>query len=188
MAFNILVSQKSLPRQSLAMGAAASETESKLFEISIDCDDLMGNITNSLTTSSKDLAAADTSILKRIEFNTETNTITIDSHFRMTQKELIRHLETISQSSFHTYMEFFKEGKTDKNQIRSIGAGLYSMSLVAEDAEIVVVNKSEDDDETSSFGTRLVLSVTKKDIISKIVDDLLWRYSEFIECYALVSS
>eukprot|EP00548_Thalassiothrix_antarctica_P006213 CAMPEP_0194139284 /NCGR_PEP_ID=MMETSP0152-20130528/8960_1 /TAXON_ID=1049557 /ORGANISM="Thalassiothrix antarctica, Strain L6-D1" /LENGTH=172 /DNA_ID=CAMNT_0038837067 /DNA_START=502 /DNA_END=1020 /DNA_ORIENTATION=- len=152
------------------------------------------------------------SMISRIELNSAGNSIIIESNDTMKQGDMINILKTIQSLSFQMYMDYVKEEKTDKNLIRSIGTGLYSISLVSPDTDIDIVLGSErnnifdgsgtnygeeisSDGETSkainsndSFsGTRLIVSLKKEDLAIRLVDDLLWRFSELMECYALVS-
>lgn len=190
---------------------------SKLYEITVDNDELMEQISKSVFSSDKGdrkIMMTDNieSMISRIELNSAGNSIIIESNDTMKQGDMINILKTIQSLSFQMYMDYVKEEKTDKNLIRSIGTGLYSISLVSPDTDIDIVLGSErnnifdgsgtnygeeisSDGETSkainsndSFsGTRLIVSLKKEDLAIRLVDDLLWRFSELMECYALVS-
>jgi heat shock protein beta len=143
----------------------------------------------------------------RIRTNPEDNTIIIeDSGVGMTKDELINNLGRIAQSGTRAFLDALgTTGTADVNLIGQFGVGFYSAYLVADKVEVVTKSMQpnspqlhwesnagssfsirEDDSEPieGSSGTRLILHL-KEDAADYLdvgkIDELLQRYSEFIE-------
>jgi molecular chaperone HtpG len=136
----------------------------------------------------------------------EENVLVIeDSGVGMTKDELVNNLGKIAQSGTKAFLEALGKGTADVNLIGQFGVGFYSAYLVADKVEVVTKSMQpnspqlkwtsnagssytivEDDsgDEIEGSGTRLILHL-KDDaadyLESSKIDDLLKRYSEFIE-------
>jgi molecular chaperone HtpG len=127
-----------------------------------------------------------------------------DSGVGMTKDELVNNLGRIAQSGTRNFMDALGEGTADVNLIGQFGVGFYSAYLVANKVEVVTKSMQdgakqyrwtsdasssytieEDDSEPiEGSGTRLILHL--KDEASEYleyskIDELLKRYSEFIE-------
>jgi len=142
----------------------------------------------------------------KIKANIEDNTLTIeDSGVGMTRDELINNLGKIAQSGTRAFVQALGEGTADVNLIGQFGVGFYSAYLVAN--KVTVVTKSMqpgskvyqwESEADSSYtitevtsdaisgesGTKLILHL-KDDASAYLeaskIEDLLKRYSEFIE-------
>lgn len=136
----------------------------------------------------------------------EENVLVIeDSGVGMTKDELVNNLGKIAQSGTKAFLEALGKGTADVNLIGQFGVGFYSAYLVADKVEVVTKSMqpnspqlkwtsnadssytiAEDDsgEEIEGSGTRLILHL-KDDaadyLESSKIDDLLKRYSEFIE-------
>lgn len=142
----------------------------------------------------------------KIRANMEDNTLTIeDSGVGMTKDELKNNLGKIAQSGTRAFLDALGDGKADVNLIGQFGVGFYSAYLVADkvtvvtksmqdatkayqweseaDSKYTITNANPDDIEGSS-GTKLILHL-KDDCSAYLeaskIEDLLKRYSEFIE-------
>jgi heat shock protein beta len=137
-------------------------------------------------------------------FPEENKLVISDTGVGMTRDELVNNLGKIAQSGTKAFVEALGKGNADVNLIGQFGVGFYSAFLVSEKVEVVtksmqpgspqlrwtseagssytIVEDNEDPMETS--GTRLILYL-KEDatdyIESSKIEDLLQRYSEFIE-------
>lgn len=141
----------------------------------------------------------------RIRCNPDDNTITIeDDGVGMTKAELINNLGKIAQSGTRAFMDALGEGTADVNLIGQFGVGFYSSYLVAKRVEVVTKSMQENSKQyrwsseaDSSYtieednsdpivgsGTRLILHLKDEAsdyLESSKIEDLLNRYSEFIE-------
>ena len=142
----------------------------------------------------------------KIKADVDKNILVIeDSGVGMTKDELVNNLGRIAQSGTKAFLEALGKGTADVNLIGQFGVGFYSAYLVADKVEVVTKSMqpnspqlkwtsnadssftiSEDDsgDEIEGSGTRLILHL-KEDasdyLESAKIDELLQRYSEFIE-------
>lgn len=143
----------------------------------------------------------------KIKCNPEDNTITIeDSGVGMTKNELINNLGKIAQSGTRAFVQALGEGKvSDVNLIGQFGVGFYSAYLVANRVEVVTksmqdgsvqyrwtstadsqytIEEDVSGDPIEGSGTRLILHLKEEALEyleSSKMEDLLQRYSEFIE-------
>jgi molecular chaperone HtpG len=141
----------------------------------------------------------------KIKCNPDDNTLIIeDGGVGMTKDELINNLGKIAQSGTKAFVQALGESKADVNLIGQFGVGFYSAYLVAEKVEVVTKSMQEgskqyrwtstadssytieedNEDPIVGSGTRLILHMKEETAdyleYSKI-DELLKRYSEFIE-------
>ena len=144
----------------------------------------------------------------QIKANPESNTIVIeDSGVGMTKDELVNNLGRIAQSGTKNFLEALGKGTADVNLIGQFGVGFYSAYLVADRVEVVtksmqpnspqlrwesnagssftiMEDPEAESDPIEGSGTRLILHL-KEDatdyLESSKIDELLQRYSEFIE-------
>jgi len=141
----------------------------------------------------------------KIKADEAAGTVTIeDSGVGMTRDELINNLGRIAQSGTKNFMEALGKGTDDVNLIGQFGVGFYSAYLVAD--RVTVTTRSmqpgspqlrweskagqeftiaeDESDSIDGSGTRIVLHM-KDDSLqyleSSKIDELLHRYSEFIE-------
>lgn len=152
-----------------------------------------------------DDAAAELSPEIKIKPNLDDNTLTIeDAGVGMTRDELINNLGKIAQSGTKAFVDALGQDTADVNLIGQFGVGFYSAYLVADKVEVVTKSMQEgakqyrwsstadssytieedDSDPIEGSGTRLILHL-KEDaneyVEASKVEDLLERYSEFIE-------
>lgn len=144
----------------------------------------------------------------RIKPNTDDNTLMIeDTGVGMTKDELINNLGRIAQSGTKAFLEALGSGKAEVNLIGQFGVGFYSAYLIADKVEVItrsmqpgspqlrwtssagssytIADDSDNPDQLPvSGGTRLILHL-KEDATDYLetskIDELLQRYSEFIE-------
>lgn len=140
-----------------------------------------------------------------IKCDADANTLTLeDSGVGMTKDELIRNLGKIAQSGTKAFVEALGEGTADVNLIGQFGVGFYSSYLVANKVEVVTKSmqdgskqlkwtstadssytiEEDNSDPIPTSGTRLVLHLKDEAaeyLESSKIEDLLKRYSEFIE-------
>jgi molecular chaperone HtpG len=164
----------------------------------------------SITSSSDSGDLSTASLAKpeiKIKCNPDDNTITIeDSGVGMTKDEIINNLGRIAQSGTKNFLEALGNSK-DVNLIGQFGVGFYSAYLVADKVQVItksmqdpsspqwkwesqagssftIVEDTDSDDPIETSGTRLVLHL-KEDAAEYlevgVVEELLKRYSEFIE-------
>ena len=158
----------------------------------------------SITDESDAEAAAPPSI--KIKCDTDSNTLTIeDSGVGMTKDEIINNLGKIAQSGTRAFAQALGDGNADVNLIGQFGVGFYSAYLVADKVTVVTksmqdstkaykweseadssysISETTPDDIEGTSGTKLILQL-KEDastyLESSKIEDLLQRYSEFIE-------
>jgi heat shock protein beta len=144
----------------------------------------------------------------KIRANPDDNTLIIeDTGVGMTKDELINNLGRIAQSGTKNFLEALGSGKAEVNLIGQFGVGFYSAYLIADKVEVVTRSMqplspqlrwtssagssytiSDDsanlDQLPTTGGTRLILHL-KEDATDYLetskIDELLQRYSEFIE-------
>jgi len=142
----------------------------------------------------------------KIKCDAENGTIIIeDSGVGMTKNELINNLGKIAQSGTKAFMDALGDGTADVSLIGQFGVGFYSSYLIADKVDVITKSMQEgspqlkwtstadssytiEEDDSSEpiegSGTRLVLHVKDEAaeyLESSKIEDLLMRYSEFIE-------
>ena len=142
----------------------------------------------------------------KIKADPENNVLIIeDSGVGMTKDELVNNLGRIAQSGTKAFLEALGKGTADVNLIGQFGVGFYSAYLVADKVEVVTksmqpnspqlkwtsnagssftISEDDSDEPIEGSGTRLILHL-KEDAADYLetskIDELLQRYSEFIE-------
>mmetsp|Transcript_17688 Transcript_17688/g.40806 ORF Transcript_17688/g.40806 Transcript_17688/m.40806 type:complete len:761 (-) Transcript_17688:108-2390(-) len=142
----------------------------------------------------------------KIKCDEENNTVTIeDSGVGMTKDEIVNNLGKIAQSGTRAFVQALGEGNADVNLIGQFGVGFYSAYLVADKVTVVTksmqdnskaykweseadasytISDASADDIDGTSGTKLILQL-KEDASAYLeaakIEDLLQRYSEFIE-------
>ena len=142
----------------------------------------------------------------KIKCDPENGTIIVeDSGVGMTKNELINNLGKIAQSGTKAFMDALGDGTADVSLIGQFGVGFYSSYLIADKVDVITKSMQEgspqlkwtstadssytiEEDDSSEpiegSGTRLVLHVKDESaeyLESSKMEDLLMRYSEFIE-------
>lgn len=141
----------------------------------------------------------------KIRANMDENTLTLeDSGVGMTRDELVNNLGRIAQSGTRAFLQALGDGSADVNLIGQFGVGFYSAYLVANKVEVVTRSMQDGskqyrwiseagnsytiEEDTSEpiegSGTRIIMHLkddAEEYLESSKIEDLLQRYSEFIE-------
>jgi len=142
----------------------------------------------------------------KIKADPDNNVLIVeDSGVGMTKDELVNNLGRIAQSGTKAFLDALGKGTADVNLIGQFGVGFYSAYLVADKVEVITksmqpnspqlkwtsnagssytINEDDSGEPIEGSGTRLILHL-KEDagdyLESSKIDELLQRYSEFIE-------